>query len=113
MHAECHHSQRCCICSRFQHKNVLSEGGWQIQQQVPGCTCDQGGHCSHTQRSAMCAGDGPAKGPDSEGFGPLRMWPGGLCLSRAIGDYDVGTNVLCAPHIQQVRHQLVTAWTPG
>ena len=50
----------------------------------------------------MRTGDGPAKGPDSEGFGPLRMWPGGLCLSRAIGDYDVGTNVLCAPHIQQV-----------
>ena len=51
-------------------------------------------------------GEGPAQGEEAEGYGPLRMWPGGLCLSRAIGDFDVGENVLCAPHIQQVPVQL-------
>ena len=59
------------------------------------------------------AGDGPAKGPDSEGFGPLRMWPGGLCLSRAIGDFDVGKNVLCCPHIQQVCMRILDKCCPA
>jgi hypothetical protein len=35
--------------------------------------------------------------------GPLRIWPGGLCLSRAIGDFDVGDSVIPFPHIMQVR----------
>ena len=32
----------------------------------------------------------------------MRLWPGGLCLSRAIGDFDVGDSVLCLPYISQV-----------
>lgn len=36
------------------------------------------------------------------GVGPLRLWPGGLCLSRAIGDFDVGDSVLSLPYISQV-----------
>jgi hypothetical protein len=44
-------------------------------------------------------GNGPYTGPD--GFGPLRVWPGGLALSRAFGDLDVGSFVLCSPYIQQ------------
>lgn len=37
------------------------------------------------------------------GIGPLRLWPGGLCLSRGIGDYDSGPHVLPLPHVKQVR----------
>ena len=49
------------------------------------------------------AGQGPAAGPYAQGWGPLRVWPGGLCLSRALGDFDVGSLVLAIPHIMQVR----------
>ena len=51
----------------------------------------------------FCAGQGPAAGPYAQGWGPLRVWPGGLCLSRALGDFDVGCIVLAIPHIMQVR----------
>jgi serine/threonine protein phosphatase PrpC len=37
------------------------------------------------------------------GIGPMRVWPGGLCVARAIGDGDVGTEVLPEPHIKQMR----------
>ncbi|KAL4855356.1 putative protein phosphatase 2C 15 [Chlorella vulgaris] len=46
-------------------------------------------------------GSGPATRQDN-GVGPLRIWPGGLCLSRAIGDFDVGDSVIPFPHIMQV-----------
>ncbi|WOL02789.1 putative protein phosphatase 2C 12 [Canna indica] len=36
-------------------------------------------------------------------FGPLRCWPGGLCLSRSIGDMDVGEFVVPVPHVKQVK----------
>ncbi|KAK9804224.1 hypothetical protein WJX72_002010 [[Myrmecia] bisecta] len=49
------------------------------------------------------SGTGPAQGPQAGGFGPLRVWPGGLCLSRAIGDFDVGEVIIPCPHICQVR----------
>lgn len=44
-------------------------------------------------------------GPANEGeagFGPLRVWPGGLAVSRSIGDIDVPSQVVCAPHIRQM-----------
>lgn len=47
-------------------------------------------------------GGGPATRKGATGVGPLRLWPGGLCLSRAIGDFDVGDSVLCLPYISQV-----------
>lgn len=47
-------------------------------------------------------GGGPAQGKGAIGVGPLRLWPGGLCLSRAIGDFDVGDTVLSLPYISQV-----------
>ncbi len=55
----------------------------------------------------LCSGSGPAKKDPyrkgaSLGVGPLRLWPGGLCLSRAIGDFDVGDAVLSLPYICQV-----------
>jgi hypothetical protein len=31
--------------------------------------------------------------------GPLRAWPGGLCLARSIGDVDVGPNILGIPEV--------------
>lgn len=35
--------------------------------------------------------------------GPLRCWPGGLCLSRSIGDTDVGEYIVPVPHVKQVK----------
>ncbi|CAG9467546.1 unnamed protein product [Pedinophyceae sp. YPF-701] len=37
------------------------------------------------------------------GVGPLRVWPGGLALGRALGDFDVGEAVICTPTVHQVR----------
>ena len=36
-------------------------------------------------------------------IGPLRCWPGGLCLSRSIGDIDVGEFIVPIPHVKQVK----------
>ncbi|KAI0494833.1 hypothetical protein KFK09_024978 [Dendrobium nobile] len=36
-------------------------------------------------------------------IGPLRCWPGGLCLSRSIGDMDVGEFIVPIPHVKQVK----------
>jgi hypothetical protein len=36
-------------------------------------------------------------------IGPLRCWPGGLCLSRSIGDRDVGEFIVPVPHVKQVK----------
>ncbi|KAG1660248.1 hypothetical protein FOA52_007645 [Chlamydomonas sp. UWO 241] len=45
------------------------------------------------------------RGPATDGqpgVGPLRLWPGGLTVSRTMGDYDSGTGVSPIPHIKQV-----------
>ncbi|XP_049935880.1 probable protein phosphatase 2C 12 isoform X2 [Nymphaea colorata] len=36
-------------------------------------------------------------------IGPLRCWPGGLCLSRSIGDMDVGEFIVPIPFVKQVK----------
>ncbi|XP_062225778.1 probable protein phosphatase 2C 40 isoform X2 [Phragmites australis] len=36
-------------------------------------------------------------------IGPLRCWPGGLCLSRSIGDQDVGEFIIPVPHVKQIK----------
>ncbi|XP_059454815.1 probable protein phosphatase 2C 15 isoform X1 [Corylus avellana] len=36
-------------------------------------------------------------------IGPLRCWPGGLCLSRSIGDMDVGEYIVPIPYVKQVK----------
>ena len=46
--------------------------------------------------------EGPAR-PKEPGFGPLRIWPGGLCVSRSIGDIRAGPEIVPLPHIKQVR----------
>lgn len=50
--------------------------------------------------------DGPAP-VGTLGLGPLRVWPGGLCVSRSIGDKDVGPTIIATPHVRQV---LVPEW---
>ncbi|XP_024539743.1 probable protein phosphatase 2C 5 [Selaginella moellendorffii] len=35
--------------------------------------------------------------------GPLRCWPGGLCLSRSIGDMDVGEFIVPVPYVKQIK----------
>lgn len=46
---------------------------------------------------------GPA-GADEEGCGPLRVWPGGLIMSRSLGDHDDAPTslVLPFPHVVQL-----------
>lgn len=44
---------------------------------------------------------GPARHP-GRGDGVLRLWPGGLALSRSIGDFAISEAVLPLPHIKQV-----------
>ncbi|ESR61660.1 hypothetical protein CICLE_v10018331mg [Citrus x clementina] len=36
-------------------------------------------------------------------IGPLRCWPGGLCISRSIGDMDVGEFIVPIPYVKQVK----------
>lgn len=36
-------------------------------------------------------------------IGPLRAWPGGICLSRSIGDMDVGDYIVAVPHVKQIK----------
>lgn len=39
-------------------------------------------------------------------IGPLRAWPGGLCLSRTIGDIDAGQYIVPVPHVKQIKVNL-------
>jgi hypothetical protein len=41
--------------------------------------------------------------PPTLQIGPLRCWPGGLCLSRSIGDLDVGQFIVPVPYVKQVK----------
>ena len=53
--------------------------------------------------------EGPAR-PGEPGVGPLRIWPGGLCVSRSVGDVDAGPEIVPIPHIKQVRRR---GFAPG
>ncbi|KAK9112799.1 hypothetical protein Scep_020318 [Stephania cephalantha] len=60
------------------------------------------------QRVTACGGEvGRLNTGGGAAIGPLRCWPGGLCLSRSIGDMDVGEFIVPVPHVKQV--QLSTA----
>jgi hypothetical protein len=48
------------------------------------------------------SGRGPCEA-HQQGYGPLRVWPGGLALSRAIGDRDVGACIVAHPYVRQLR----------
>ena len=40
--------------------------------------------------------------PGERGVGPLRVWPGGVAVSRSVGDFECGSHVLPVPHIRRV-----------
>ncbi len=58
-------------------------------------------HMVCSARHVRCP-QGPAK-PGEPGVGPLRIWPGGLCVARSVGDLDAGPEIVPVPHIRQVR----------
>jgi len=38
---------------------------------------------------------------DGKPVGPLRVWPGGLAMSRTLGDYEAGPTCTCEPDVRQ------------
>ncbi|GMH04043.1 hypothetical protein Nepgr_005882 [Nepenthes gracilis] len=62
--------------------------------------------CNAEERERVTASGGEVARLNTGGgteFGPLRCWPGGLCLSRSIGDRDVGEFIVPVPHVKQVK----------
>ncbi|KAK1405741.1 PPM-type phosphatase domain-containing protein [Heracleum sosnowskyi] len=56
------------------------------------------------ERITACGGEvGRLNTGGGTQIGPLRCWPGGLCLSRSIGDMDVGEFIVPVPHVKQVK----------
>ncbi|KAL3634227.1 hypothetical protein CASFOL_021281 [Castilleja foliolosa] len=62
--------------------------------------------CSEEERERITSSGGEVgrlnTGAGNE-IGPLRCWPGGLCLSRSIGDKDVGEFIVPVPYVKQVK----------
>ncbi|GAY39499.1 hypothetical protein CUMW_044770, partial [Citrus unshiu] len=62
--------------------------------------------CNEEERDRITACGGEVGRLNAGGgaeIGPLRCWPGGLCLSRSIGDMDVGEYIVPVPHVKQVK----------
>ncbi|XP_052203276.1 probable protein phosphatase 2C 12 [Diospyros lotus] len=62
--------------------------------------------CDVEERERIVASGGEVGRLNTGGgtqIGPLRCWPGGLCLSRSIGDMDVGEFIVPVPHVKQVK----------
>ncbi|KVI06665.1 Protein phosphatase 2C [Cynara cardunculus var. scolymus] len=62
--------------------------------------------CSEEERERVTASGGEVGRLNAGGgtqIGPLRCWPGGLCLSRSIGDLDVGEFIVPVPYVKQVK----------
>nr|GEX84815.1 probable protein phosphatase 2C 12 [Tanacetum cinerariifolium] len=62
--------------------------------------------CSEEERERVKASGGEVGRLNAGGgaqIGPLRCWPGGLCLSRSIGDLDVGEFIVPVPYVKQVK----------
>ncbi|KAL7245164.1 hypothetical protein ACSBR2_000483 [Camellia fascicularis] len=62
--------------------------------------------CSVEERERITASGGEVGRLNTGGgteIGPLRCWPGGLCLSRSIGDLDVGEYIVPVPYVKQVK----------
>ncbi|KAI3460242.1 hypothetical protein Pfo_016905 [Paulownia fortunei] len=62
--------------------------------------------CSEEERERITASGGEVGRLNTGGgteIGPLRCWPGGLCLSRSIGDLDVGEFIVPVPYVKQVK----------
>ncbi|XP_071733276.1 probable protein phosphatase 2C 12 [Rutidosis leptorrhynchoides] len=57
-----------------------------------------------TERVTSSGGEvGRMNAGGGQQIGPLRCWPGGLCLSRSIGDLDVGEFIVPVPFVKQVK----------
>ncbi|XP_021898593.1 probable protein phosphatase 2C 12 isoform X2 [Carica papaya] len=62
--------------------------------------------CNEEERQRVTASGGEVGRLNTGGgteIGPLRCWPGGLCLSRSIGDMDVGEFIVPVPYVKQVK----------
>ncbi|CAM8915852.1 unnamed protein product [Rhodiola kirilowii] len=62
--------------------------------------------CNEEERERITACGGEVGRLNTGGgteIGPLRCWPGGLCLSRSIGDLDVGEYIVPVPYVKQVK----------
>ncbi|KAB1220365.1 putative protein phosphatase 2C 12 [Morella rubra] len=62
--------------------------------------------CNEGERERITASGGEVGRLNTGGgaeIGPLRCWPGGLCLSRSIGDMDVGEYIVPVPYVKQVK----------
>ncbi|KAB2076117.1 hypothetical protein ES319_A06G019000v1 [Gossypium barbadense] len=62
--------------------------------------------CNEEERHRITASGGEVGRLNAGGgaeIGPLRCWPGGLCLSRSIGDMDVGEFIVPVPYVKQVK----------
>ncbi|KAF7851528.1 hypothetical protein BT93_L3748 [Corymbia citriodora subsp. variegata] len=62
--------------------------------------------CNEEERIRITASGGEVGRLNTGGgaeIGPLRCWPGGLCLSRSIGDMDVGEYIVPVPYVKQVK----------
>ncbi|KAG1670124.1 hypothetical protein FOA52_013700 [Chlamydomonas sp. UWO 241] len=81
----------CSMLEMTDSHRIQSHESERVRLKAQGCTIAALGF--HLQ--------GPAK-PGEPGVGPLRIWPGGLCVSRSIGDLDAGPHILAMPHIKQV-----------
>ncbi|PKI50652.1 probable protein phosphatase 2C 12 [Punica granatum] len=62
--------------------------------------------CNEEERERITSSGGEVGRLNTGGgaeIGPLRCWPGGLCLSRSIGDMDVGPFIVPVPYVKQVK----------
>eukprot|EP00210_Caulerpa_lentillifera_P006278 g5997.t1 len=59
-------------------------------------------HCGALIKRLSRNGSGPAMDDDDPGRGPLRVWPGGIAMSRSIGDLECGNHILPVPHVRQI-----------
>ncbi|EPS59533.1 hypothetical protein M569_15272, partial [Genlisea aurea] len=62
--------------------------------------------CNDEERRRITASGGEVARINTGGgreIGPLRCWPGGLCVSRSIGDKDIGEFIVPIPHVKQVK----------
>ncbi|KAI4389900.1 hypothetical protein MLD38_002070 [Melastoma candidum] len=69
-------------------------------------TTDHRLECNEEERNRITESGGEVGRLNTGGgaeIGPLRCWPGGLCLSRSIGDMDVGEYIVPVPHVKQVK----------
>ncbi|KAK4803482.1 hypothetical protein SAY86_003299 [Trapa natans] len=62
--------------------------------------------CNEEEKKRITASGGVVARLNTGGgteIGPLRCWPGGLCLSRSIGDANVGEYIVPVPYVKQVK----------